>query len=180
MLNRLWPTDGRADAFLMSSAGKDAAKKAAALADVSNFQLLALPLTALPDISRREEPIGFIDFTIGSEPAWLRRIFCIGSGFREAEAWIPDTLRSLRSLTRSGMTTSTKPFRQSPTLAIGQETLRCRHSRPRERPQGAESVGNPCLGREITKPVQNRLRLAVSQIYESDSRPYGEKMPAGR
>jgi hypothetical protein len=41
------------------------------------------------------------------------------SGFRSVEAWIPDTLRSLRSLTRSGMTTDMDRFRSSPTFAIG-------------------------------------------------------------
>ena len=32
------------------------------------------------------------------------RMFSQGFGFSTDEAWIPDTLRSLRSLTRSGMT----------------------------------------------------------------------------
>jgi len=32
-------------------------------------------------------------------------VFCIVFGFADSETWIPDTLRSLRSLARSGMTT---------------------------------------------------------------------------
>jgi hypothetical protein len=58
---------------------------------------------------------------------------------------IPDTLRSLRSLTRSRMTTSLIFLANRQRRRLAEGLYRCRHSRPRERPKGAESVGNPCL-----------------------------------
>src|SRR5690242_18608914 len=56
---------------------------------------------------------------IGIEAALPDDKSCWDSDIIIGEAWIPDTLRSLRSLTRSGMTTVVGRLRQSPTLAIG-------------------------------------------------------------
>ncbi|MFI0847102.1 hypothetical protein [Mesorhizobium sp. IMUNJ 23232] len=61
-------------------------------------------------------------------------IFCIGFDFDTVEAWIPDTLRSLRSLTRSRMTTimvclgfeATKPVRNLLRWRTGEPQLKSR------------------------------------------------------
>jgi len=90
--------------------------------------------------------------------------FVNGFDFTEAEAWIPDILRSRFALaSRSRMTDFIPRVADLRRGGLAEAQNKIRHPRPRERPQGAESVGNPCLGlyearaggknrREDTKP----------------------------
>ncbi len=89
---------------------------------------------------------------------------CFGSTFvdgfdvTEFEAWIPDTLRSRFALApRSRMTDFISRVANLQRSGFAGAQHGIRHSRPRERPQGAESVGNPCLGlHEVKAGEKNR------------------------